>query len=60
MTVFNFAKLEDIRLSLLKLRRALKPIYKDMAINHLGILDDLARDLRVCSIGLLNARRIVS
>ncbi|KAJ6114827.1 hypothetical protein N7486_000605 [Penicillium sp. IBT 16267x] len=29
-----------------------------MEINHLRILDDLARDLKVCSNGLLNARRL--
>lgn len=30
----------------------------DMEINHLGILDDLARKLRVCSSSLLNALKL--
>lgn len=58
MKAFNFTNLEDIRPSLLKLRCPLKPIYEDIAINHLRILDYLVQDLRVCSNGLLNIRRL--
>lgn len=61
MKTFNFTDLKDIRPSLLKLRCPLRPPSEHrVAIHHLEILDELARELKVCSNGLQNARRLAN